>query len=687
MKSWFRNTVLIFGLGGIAACVTPPVLPPEIIVPSTTKVLSPTSQAALETVQPNSLTFTGTQPIATGDVVVSAPTAQAPNGFLRKVTGIKTENGKTILETAPATLRQAIQKGSLDVTRALTEADIESTQLAGGVSYTQKLRPQATNPTFSFNKVLFDKDGDTNTTTDQVVLSGLLDLATSVRFDWDIDFFPPDFDFLAEASFTQKSNLTLKGKVDFNFVKKIRIGEVRFRAITFSIGPVPVVIRPVVKLDIGVRGSASGAVDVSVTQTLVIKAGAKYDEEWSNLSAVTNTSTVDSSSISAAINAEAFANVTLELQLYEAVGLFVRPEVFVAFDAQVPRKPFWKLDGGIGVDVGVEIDKWGIEKEYNTRVFEKRFPIASSPNSPPNIGLDFFGTADLNRPVALTAFANDFEDGSDLLITWTSSQTTDGVLGTGRNLNKTFSTIGTRTLTVSTTDSDGATATQSKILNVVNTAPVINISEPNNSTVIFQNSPRTFVTNSEDINEPNNQLACSSLVWTSSQVSDAFPKTGCIIETVFSSLGARTLTVTATDPQGLSHAKTVAISVLAPPVNQPPNQIVISSPDPSINLGAADGIVTLTGSATDPEGGAVTLEWFGAIQQLDDFGTPTTAYGTNIKLTPNALSKVNLFQVFNLNPASTSSTSVNIRITLVAADPQNNKSSFSIVVKYIKPVG
>ncbi|MEY4531603.1 MAG: hypothetical protein RLZZ156_2324, partial [Deinococcota bacterium] len=57
MKSWFKRILLIFSLGGFVACVTP--IPPAIVIPATTKVLSPTSLTALETVQPNSLTFTG----------------------------------------------------------------------------------------------------------------------------------------------------------------------------------------------------------------------------------------------------------------------------------------------------------------------------------------------------------------------------------------------------------------------------------------------------------------------------------------------------------------------------------------------------------------------------------------------------------------------------------------------------
>jgi PKD domain len=690
MKTLFTNALLIFGLSAlVTACGGDPPPQPAVVIPATTKVLDKTAQASLETIQPNTLTFAGAQTMKAGDVVVSAPSTTAPDGFLRKVTGVRSENGKTILETAPATLRDAIQKGSLKETRALLASDIESTNLTKGVTYSVKrdgLQPRLSDPTFSFNKVLFDQDGKDTTTDDQVVLSGLLDLSTTVRFDWDIDFFPPDFDFLAEAKFIETSNLKLKGKVSYDFVKKIRVGEVRFKAITFSIGPVPVVIRPIVQLDIGVRGSAGGAVDVSVTQQLIVTAGAKFNEEWTNLSDVSNTFTVDSSDISAAIKAEAFSDVTLQLLLYEAVGLFIRPEVFVAFDAQLPRKPFWKLDAGIGIDVGVAIDKWGIEKEYSTRVFEKRFPIAQSANSSPTLLFtNLPSTVDLNRSINLIASAKDLEDGFDVTTKWTSSLASDGTFDTGQNINKVFNSAGARTITATATDSDGASTSKSFVLNVVNSAPVLNVSEPSDASIIYKDLSYSFQANATDNNEPGEQLACSGIHWISSLAGDNFSQNGCVITASFSSTGTRTLTITGTDPQGLNQAKTVVINVLPTPANRPPRLVSIVSPSASFKLGV-DGFVTVTANPAinDPEGGAVTLEWFVAKQNLDGTGTPTEAFEANIKLSPDALGKVNVLTPLGLEVnGCLNGFHINIRITLVASDPQGNPQPNSVVLPNI----
>ncbi len=679
MKYWFRNLFVAISLGSLlAACTNNPPPQPPVIVPATTKVLSAATQASLENVQPNLLTFSGAQTMTAGDVVVSSPSAAAPDGFLRKVINVRQENGKTILETAPATLRDAIQKGSLQATRALSASDVESTNLTQGVKYVVKRDARADDPTFLFDKVLYDRDGDKTTKDDQVALRGSLDLKTTVNFDWDIDFLPPDFDFLAKANFIETSNLMLVGKESFKFDKKIRVGQIRFKPFTFSIGSVPVVIRPIIQLDVGIRGSVNGEVSVSVTQTLTMTAGAKYNEEWTNLSDVNNDFKVDSSIIKGSLNAEIYANTTLELLLYESVGLYIRPEVFVALDAQFPRKPYWKLDGGIGVDLGVEIDKWGIEKSFKRRVYENRFPIAQSSNGAPTVTFQPNPVADLNRIVSLRASAGDFEDGTNLTYSWNSSLTEDGELGTGAEINKAFATTGTRTITVTVKDSDGATATKSATIEITNTAPNVGISEPSDTAVIYKDLTYSFQANASDPNEPDDQLACSSLVWTSSVPTDTFPKTGCEISAVFSSLGARTLTVTASDPQGLTNTQTVTVNVLPTPANPPPNPVTILSPKAGDGSPSdAFGLWTLTGTATDPAGDPVTLEWFAAQQPIAN-GIPSGDFGANTKLALDAQSKVDVIAALGLECAD-QGYNVNIRITLVASDPQNNKNSNSVI--------
>jgi serine protease len=285
----------------------------------------------------------------------------------------------------------------------------------------------------------------------------------------------------------------------------------------------------------------------------------------------------------------------------------------------------------------------------------------------------------LNRITKLEARVEDLEDGQTCCtITWTSNK--DGLLGTTAagfsQLDHAFTTEGVRTITATATDSSGLSSTQSFDLGVINSPPLVSVSSPSDTLVVYQNSIYPFQAIAIDINEPNEQLACSGIVWKSSLATDNFPKTGCEPTVSFSSVGTRTLTIQATDPQGRTGEETVTINVQPEPINPPPNKVTISSPKANVDPGSA-GIVTLAGSAEDPKGDPVTLEWFAAKQDLDTSNNPIESFGADIKLNPDATGKVNILTALGIECGY----HVNIRITLAASDPQGNKQSTTVILK------
>jgi serine protease len=228
-------------------------------------------------------------------------------------------------------------------------------------------------------------------------------------------------------------------------------------------------------------------------------------------------------------------------------------------------------------------------------------------NIPPSITLPNSGDVPLNVELSLTADVFDFEDAFPCCtISWTSN--VDGPLGSGRNVTHTFTTLGSRTLTVTATDSAGATSTANTTLNVVNPAPEATISKPLEGDTAFRTAPFLLRGRATDFNEPGGELACDRLTWTSSVASDPFPVTGCEVEVTFTSNGTRTLTLTGTDPQGATGTATVSINVSDPPPNLPPAVRITSPADnASINVNET---MTLSGTATDPENQTpLTYQW------------------------------------------------------------------------------
>lgn len=204
----------------------------------------------------------------------------------------------------------------------------------------------------------------------------------------------------------------------------------------------------------------------------------------------------------------------------------------------------------------------------------------------------------LNIPLNLSATVEDFEDGNNCCtLEWTSS--VDGDLGTGPAIQPVFTTTGSRVITVAAQDSGGASSSVSVTVNVTNTAPTVAITKPIAGEEVFATVLTLFSATSNDINEPDLELACGSLVWTSSLASDPFPLTGCDVEAIFSTNGARTITLTGTDPQGLTGTASVTFSVIDPPVNLPPS-VRITSPANGGPINQSEAM-TLSGTATDSE--------------------------------------------------------------------------------------
>jgi len=234
-------------------------------------------------------------------------------------------------------------------------------------------------------------------------------------------------------------------------------------------------------------------------------------------------------------------------------------------------------------------------------------------NVPPSIDLfahedgDVFDH-DLNLSINLSAIVIDLEDGNNCCtLNWSSNR--DGVLGTTNGINAVFTSTGERVITVIAEDSGGARSSVSFTINVVNSDPSVDITTPIAGDTVFRDAPVIFRGTSFDFNEPDGELACSSLSWTSSVPGDAFPISGCEGEVIFTSNGARTLTLTGTDPQGQSGSASVNFSVIDPPPNLPP-VVQVTSPENNVNLGSTSELLTFAGTATDPEGETdLNYEW------------------------------------------------------------------------------
>ena len=167
----------------------------DTIIPDTTKILPGTTTQYLSGISGDGAVFTFTQStpvlesLSSGNIIVSDVATNAPYGFLRKVTSVLRSGNQVIIQTESTTLEDAVQKGSVQLEHTLTPNQINGGTAIMGV---ELIRAIDVPDEFYFqlnDVVLYDEDGNTNTTNDQIKASGDIRLAPDYDFSFQISQF------------------------------------------------------------------------------------------------------------------------------------------------------------------------------------------------------------------------------------------------------------------------------------------------------------------------------------------------------------------------------------------------------------------------------------------------------------------------------------------------------------------
>ncbi len=692
-----------------------PYYPP--VVHADTRVLDASAREAVQSFDPDggALVFAGTDlpALEVGNIVVSEPTAAAPHGILRRITAIDDSvAGQLSLETEIASLDMALESGSLYESFALSPEDIaeveyhveglrmfdpsdpvERLRLAAG----DGLEPLALPSSFigwSFDDlVMYDVDGNLNTKNDQILLRG--DIGINPIFDmsfalncsyWCLETNPY---FKFEVGATVIARLALDSKVPFglNVNWTLPLATLTGKAIPFSIGPVPVVIVPKFKLELRFDGSIGFSVSYEVQGDLTLKAGAQYkDGSWKNISGL------DHSFVTQPVKADSFVQVVVkaklkaalraELLFYGVVGVYAEVVPQAGADIAYPRSPIWKVTAGLEVNAGVTIDVVLFKKDWKASLINLEWEVAQSDNTAPELTILTQGPVQVGpHGVLLRASVRDPEDGGSCCSTsFRSSNTNDGnggLLGTATGQSPevpaVFATTGSRTITVTATDSDGASTTETVVLAVQNTLPHLIITAPHQGQAFYAGQQVRFRSFTSDPNEVDFAVPCERLTWSAGTALG----TGCnLTVTNGFAQGSRTITLTATDSHGGVSSETVTLAVGPAPANYPP-VVTIESPTDYQWIDRTE-LLDLVYSAVDPEDDDIVSAAWDAFVEYDPVtGTGTTLY----TVTPDAQGRWSLSQ---LPPFAQPSCGWNthIRLRVQVTDSEGSLGSDYVVLRY-----
>ena len=336
------------------------------VIPETTEALTDTTTQYLSAVSPDGVVyaFSAVTPelaeLDPGDVMVGGVSAAAPYGFLRRVTSVASVGSGLQVSTEPATLGDAIEQGDAYFSQELSPEDLRDVVWPEGVTLATPMGSK----NFHFNivnVVLYDHDGDHETTDDQIRANGALDLLLGFDFSFRIKGGQlKTLDFIGRVNETADLQVGAHVQIGALYEEFSLTPPVTLSAITFPIGPIPVVITPVLSIFIGMDGNAHVGVTASVTQQAGLSGGLRYaNGSWSPVAERTNDFLFDPPHAYASLNLRAFGGARLAVLLYGVTGPYMTIDLYLALRVDPFAGNWIDLYGGLKWFVGVRVEIFG----------------------------------------------------------------------------------------------------------------------------------------------------------------------------------------------------------------------------------------------------------------------------------------------------------------------------------------
>ncbi|WP_036222806.1 fibronectin type III domain-containing protein [Mesoaciditoga lauensis] len=323
-----------------------------------------------------------------GDFLVAPITNKTPNGLLRKVESVTKEGSQIIVTSTPVPLTDVVKNGNAEFSATVMISSAQPTVKTESVKVMDK--------NVNFSIPIYDEDGNPYTTDDQITLKGHFGLRYHCSLSLDISWhkvkkfkFSNTFKFDNSLSLVAESGLGLGyGNASINGIST-SIATVDFEPIEFSIGPVPVVIYPVLDVSAGVEaGNAPLNINTGYNYTLKLTAGAKYTDEdgWNSIGKLDNDFNAyfnQNYGGSTTYDVDAYLEPDLYFYIYGVVGPYVYIQPSLEYNQNNSRGDW--LDLYANLDAGIALDIKGLDNLIGTpsySLYNKQWRIYSKFQKP-----------------------------------------------------------------------------------------------------------------------------------------------------------------------------------------------------------------------------------------------------------------------------------------------------------------
>jgi len=305
--------------------------------------------------------------LSVGNVIVSDVSDLTPYGLLRKITNIVINGDQIVVQTVAATLEDAIENGTVENSwHLLPDGSATPLTATSNIYNGPSVNSTAsTNSTTGFyfdinDVVLYDKDGNLDTEGDQITADG--SIAANIGFDFMIKISNWK---LTEARFTttltETCELEISAKLTVAEVnKKVEIYRQYLNPIVIWVGFVPVVILPVLTVNVGLDAEVSVGITTTVTQTASLTNGVGFNNgTWSPITNLSNSFDWEPPALTAGCDVKGYAGPQLSFLLYGLADPYGEVRGYLELEADLFKTPWWELYGGLEADVGFKMDVLG----------------------------------------------------------------------------------------------------------------------------------------------------------------------------------------------------------------------------------------------------------------------------------------------------------------------------------------
>jgi len=459
----------------------------KIILGPSTKILADETNNNLSQISQDGLTYifnnnaTQVATLKPGDIII----VTKGDGSLKKITSINTTANGYSVNTTTATLEEAFEKLDVEFSEPLTQSDI-SVQKAPW--FRQGVTPMKSLLESEFSvkidsAVLFDLDGNENTTYDRIIANGSFSFKINIDGKIVINWFHLD-EFKFSSNIKENASIELKSELkNIVFDKEIEIA--KFYFVPIIIGPV--VFVPEVAIVVGGNGTVGYKVTTSIVQDATYTAGISYKNgKWTPISQLTNNFGFSPPTLLGICNVKGYGGAQSTLKIYGVAGPYIDVDGYLNLRAEASELDFdWILSGGLKGLGGLKVNILGIiniDKDFN--IFDWNTVISSGTlytntnSSPLNPTLSVTPTNILTpgETTEISCITSD-PDGDVLSYSWTSANGT--ISGSGYIITWTAPiSTGTYTIYCNVSDNKGGSAsgnvniTVRTYVNPINNSPI-----------------------------------------------------------------------------------------------------------------------------------------------------------------------------------------------------------------------